>query len=280
MDKSKYYLQRYVFSEKDAIVGFGDLAHVPDMFSPHKYWLTILVEPKSQGRGIASAIYESLSDKLGQLKAIGAWAGSRENLPRLTAFYEKRGFKEKQKVWESRLDVNKVDPRRFRDYEERVRNQGIIITDLARERKSDPDALRKLHELVQTIAADIPQPEPFTPISYEQWKAFEIKNPGLIPEGYMIAKDGSKYVGLSTVWRIDKELRGLGQGNTGVRREYRGKGIAIAMKLSVIEYARRNGYARVKTWNDSINTPMLAVNIKLGFKREIGWLTLEKSLER
>jgi GNAT superfamily N-acetyltransferase len=279
VDRSRYYLQRYVFSEKDDVVGFGDLAHVPDMFNPHKYWMTILVGPKSQGRGVASAIYENLSDKLTRLKAIGAWAGSRENLPRLTAFYMKRGFEEKQRVWESRLDVNKVDPSRFQDYAERVRKQGIIITNLAHEQKIDPDALIKLHELVQTIAADIPQPEPFTPISYEQWEAFEIKNPSLLPEGYMIAKDGSKYVGLSTVWRIDREPKGLGQGNTGVRREYRGKGIAIALKLNIIDYARRNGYTRVKTWNDSINAPMLAVNIKLGFKREVGWLTLEKSLQ-
>ena len=279
VDKSKYYLQRYVFSEKDSVVGFGDLAHVPDMFNPHKYWITILVDPKSQGKGIASTIYENLSEKLGQLNAIGAWAGSRENLPRLTGFYKKRGFEEKQRVWESRLDVNKVDPSRFQDYAERVRKQGVIITNLSQERKTDPDALKKLHELVQTIAADIPQPEPFTPISYEQWEAFEIKNPSLLSEGYMIAKDGSKYVGLSTIWRIDKEPRGLGQGNTGVRREYRGRGIAIALKLNVIDYARRNGYTRVKTWNDSINAPMLAVNIKLGFKRETSWLTLEKNLE-
>ena len=279
VDRSKYYLQRYVFSEKDTVVGFGDLAHVPDMFNPHKYWLTILVDPKSQGRGIASSIYGSLSDKLAQLEAIGAWAGSRENLPRLTAFYQKRGFEEKQRVWESRLDVNKVDSSRFQDYSERVRKHGVIITNLAQERRTDSDALRKLHELVQAIAADIPQPEPFTPISYDQWEAFEIRNPSLLPEGYMIAKDGSKYVGLSTVWRIDREPKGLVQGNTGVRREYRGRGIAIALKLSVIDYARQMGYTRVKTWNDSINAPMLAVNIKLGFKREVGWLTLEKDFQ-
>ena len=280
VDKSKYYLQRYAFSEKDVVVGFGDLFHVPDMFNPNKYWMTILVDTKSQGRGVASAIYESLSDKLEQLNAIGAWAGSRENLPRLTTFYRKRGFEEKQRVWESRLDVSKVDTSRYQDYAEKARREGITITNLAQEMKTGPEALKKLHELVQTIAADIPQPEPFTAVSYEQWEAFEIKNPSLLPEGYMIAKDGSKYVGLSTVWRIDKEPRGLGQGNTGVRPEYRSRGIAIALKLSVIDYAKRNGYTRVKTWNDSINAPMLAVNIKLGFKREVGWLTLEKSLER
>src|SRR2546427_4633466 len=32
---------------------------------------------------------------------------------------------------------------------------------------------------------------------------------------------------------------GLVQGNTGVRREYRGRGIAVALKLGVIDFARR-----------------------------------------
>ena len=201
LDRSKYHLQRYSFLENDVIVGFGAVSHVTDMFHPRKFWVEILVDPVSQGRGIGAAIYERLGGEL-----------------------------------------------------------------------------KKLHELVQIISADMPSVASFTPTSYEQWEAFELKNPNLLPEGYMIAKDGSNYVGLSTVWRIDKEPRGLVQGNTGVRREYRGRGIAVALKLKVIDFARRNGYEKVKTWNASDNVPMLAVNTKLGFKREVGWITLEKNL--
>ncbi len=278
VDRSKYHLQRFSFLEKNGIVGFGEVAHVTDMFHPHKFWISIYVDPRSQGRGIASAIYERLAGELGKLNAVGAWAGSKEDLPRLTEFYQKRGFAEKMKVWESRLSVPTVDLEKFREYSEKVSRQGITITNLAAERGKDQDSLRKLHELVQIISADMPSPAPFTPISYEQWKAFELKNPSLLPEGYMIAKDDSKYVGLSTVWHIDREPNGLVQGNTGVRREYRGRGIAVALKLKVIEFARRNGYVRLKTWNASNNASMLAVNTKLGFKREVGWITLEKDL--
>jgi len=278
VDRSKYCLQRYSFLESNAIVGFGDVSHVTDMFHSHKFWINIFVDPQSQGRGIGSSIYERLSGELRKLNAVAAWAGSKEDLPRLTEFYQRRGFAEKLKAWESRLDLGTMDLSRFRDYPEKVLRQGITITNLAEERDKDQDSLRKLHELVQLISADMPSPAPFTPISYEQWKAFELKNPSLLPQGYMIAKDGSKYVGLSTVWRIDREPRGLVQGNTGVRREYRGRGIAIALKLKVIDFARRNGYEKMKTWNASNNAPMLAVNTKLGFKREIGWITLEKDL--
>jgi len=278
VDRSKYYWQRYSFLERKAIVGFGDVSHVTDMFHPHKFWINIFVDPSSQGRGIGSSIYDRLSGELRKLSAVAAWAGSKEDLPRLTEFYQKRGFAEKLKAWESRLDLRAIDPSRFRDYSEKVLRQGITITNLAAEREKDQGSLRKLHELVQLISADMPSPSPFTPISFEQWEAFELKNPSLLPEGYMIAKDGSKNVGLSTVWRIDREPRGLVQGNTGVRREYRGRGIAVALKLKVIDFARRNGYEKMKTWNASNNAPMLAVNTKLGFKREVGWITLEKDL--
>ncbi len=278
LDRSKYYRQRHAFLENNTIVGFGVVSHVIDMYHPRKYWIELLVDPESHGRGIASAIYDRLNEELVKLNAIVAWAGSRENLPRLTRFYQRRGFEEKQKSWESRLKVQSTDPEKFEEYTEKVEKQGITITNLAEERKRDPDSLRKLHELVNLISADMPQPAPFTPFSYEQWKAFEIKSPNLLPEGYIIAKDGHQYVGLSMIWRIEKEPKHVVQGNTGVRREYRGRGIAVAMKLGVIDYTRRNGYEKIKTWNDSTNAAMLAVNTKLGFKREVGWVTLEKSL--
>jgi GNAT superfamily N-acetyltransferase len=144
--------------------------------------------------------------------------------------------------------------------------------------KNDPECYTKLHALVQSISEDIPRPEQFTPVSFEQWSAFEMKSPNLVPEGYMIAKDGDKYVGMSTVWKAQKDPKGLYQGLTGVMREYRGRGIAVALKLKVIEFARNNKYEKLKTWNDSTNGPMLGINVKLGFKREVGWITLEKNL--
>jgi len=64
VDRSKYYLQRYAFLESNSIVGFGDVSHVTDMFHPHKFWINILVDPPSQGRGIASSIYERLNEEL------------------------------------------------------------------------------------------------------------------------------------------------------------------------------------------------------------------------
>src|SRR5437879_8986843 len=124
----------------------------------------------------------------------------------------------------------------------------------------------------------MPREADFTPLRCKDWEIYSLKNPQLLPEGYFLAKDGSNYVGMSDVHRIDAELSVLSQDDTGVMREYRGRGIATALKLKVIEFGKKNGYRTIKTWNESSNNPILAINIKLGFKRQVGWIMMEKIL--
>ena len=138
--------------------------------------------------------------------------------------------------------------------------------------------MRKIHELSQLIQADMPREADFTPLSYEDWVTYSLKNPQLLPEGYIIAKDGPNYVGMSDVHQIDSEPGVLNQDDTGVIREYRGRGIATALKLKVIEFGKKNGYRTIRTWNESGKNPMLAINVKLGFKRQVGWILMEKIL--
>jgi GNAT superfamily N-acetyltransferase len=138
--------------------------------------------------------------------------------------------------------------------------------------------LKRLFELVDQIVEDMPRADPYTSISYEQWEKLNFTNPRLLPEGYIIAKHGSEYVGVSIVFKNDTEPQVLSQDDTGVRRDYRGKGIAVAMKIKVIEYAKKHNYKMIKTWNDSTNAAMLGINTKLGFKRQTGWVLMQKPL--
>ena len=280
VDRTKYLLKRFecVDLEHGHIVGFGELFNVPDMYHPRKFQAGILVDPERQCRGIGRAIYNRLEEELSNRNAVLAWTMAKEDLPKRVEFFRRRGFIEKARNWESRLDLTTANTAPFQGYIDKARREGIRFTTLAEEKRRDPDSLRQIHELVQLIQADMPREAEFTPLSYEDWMTYSMGNPQLLSEGYIIAKDGSKYVGMSDVHQIDSEPGVLNQDDTGVIREYRGRGIATALKLKIIDFGKKNGYRMIKTWNDSINGAMLAVNIKLGFKRQVGWIVMEKTL--
>ena len=66
-------------------------------------------------------------------------------------------------------------------------------------------------------------------------------------------------------------------GMTGVLRSHRRKGIATALKLQGIEYAKQNGIKYLKTENEE-NNPMYQINLKLGFRPQRTWTDFEKQL--
>ena len=282
LDKTKYLQRRFecIDQNNDLILGFGEVSHAIDMYHPRKFMVNLLVDPPLQRKGIGRAIYDRISNELVNLNAIVAWSMNKEDIPVRVDFFRKRGFYEKQRLWESRLDLTTTDTLQFREYLENASKQGITFTTLAVEQQKGPDALKKIHELVQLIMADMPREAPFTPVTYEQWEALALRNPRLVPEGFIIAQDGSKYIGLSNVLRNETQPQLLNQDDTGVIREYRSRGIATALKLKITEYALANHYTTIKTWNDSSNAPMLAVNTKLGFKRKVGWIMMEKILRK
>ena len=281
VDRSKYLLKRFACLDDrtDTIVGFGRIGNVLDTYHPQKFMINIYVDPQYQRMGVGGAIFDKLSDELTDLDAEVAWTMNKEDLSGQREFFQKRGFMEKRRDWESRLDLPAFQPEKFRGYETKMAEQGISFTTLAEVMRAGDDSMRKLHDLVQHIVADMPRQADFTPVPYDQWKTLLSNSPRIVPEGFLIARHGSEFVGESDVLRNERAPRTLSQGDTGVRREFRGRGIATALKLRVIEFAKNNGYETIETWNDSTNAAMLAVNTKLGFERRIGWILMEKILK-
>ena len=99
-------------------------------------------------------------------------------------------------------------------------------------------------------------------------------NPNLIPEAYAVGVDEAtgEYVGVSNLWRLQGEEDALETGLTGVRRAYRRRGVALAMKLRSLRWAKEQGYRLVKTWNATNNEGMLAINEALGFEKRPAWI--------
>jgi GNAT superfamily N-acetyltransferase len=114
-------------------------------------------------------------------------------------------------------------------------------------------------------------------VPFEKWRKDIIEDPMFLPDAYFVALDGAEYVGMSNLWD-DRASDHLNTGLTGVKRSHRRRGIATALKVRAIAYAKANGHPLIKTGNEVGNRPMLSINQRLGFVRQPDWITLKKVL--
>jgi len=83
--------------------------------------------------------------------------------------------------------------------------------------------------------------------------------------------------GLSTLaFPVERGI--VGTDWTAVGRAHRNRGIARALKLETIVQAIELGVDRVRTDNDSTNTPILHLNAELGYRRVFDKLALTRPL--
>jgi GNAT superfamily N-acetyltransferase len=269
---------RFVAERAGRIVGAASYMHTPWMFHPRKFFFDLSVRPEEQGQGVGSALYNYLIGELEKLDALVVRIGSvREDMTRGVRFLQDRGFHEEMRGWESRLDVAAFDPTPYAAAEEAVRDQGIEIRTL-RELEGDPDRDQRLYVLSMELEADVPQPEPFTTVSFELWSEHALQSPNLLPDAFLVAIDRGEYVAISHMWS-SKASPDLQTGLTAVKRDYRRRGIARALKLRGIAYAKSQGVATIRTWNESNNRPMLAINERLGYQKQPAWITFAKVLK-
>ncbi len=271
-----FFERRVMASENDAVIGFSNAFHSRGQFAPENYNLEVVVRPPARGRGIGQALYTDAARVLTERRAHWARNGVKESNADAVAFVKRIGAIELKRDWESRLDLASFDPAPFANAPERAAAAGIRITTLAEEVKTDPEAVRKTYALHAAARVDVPGLDPATPSPYERFESEVLRGPGSLPEAYFIALRDGRYVGESALGKEGADPTVIHQQLTGVLRDERGKGIAMALKLKTVEYARANGFLQIRTWNDSLNRPMLAINEALGFVREPAWITFGK----
>jgi RNA polymerase sigma factor (sigma-70 family) len=277
-DESRYFRRHYVVENAEAkqIVAYGAVEQT--IYLP-KYRLLLLTDPQWLKRGVGDLLLDRLSEDLHEAQAVTVSCRQHASETELVQLFERRGFVETSRVLDLRLDVADADVSVLAAVLQRLGAAGISISTLAEERVRDPHCVEKLHELTTLLSRDDPAQGPFAPPAYNAREALLwLEMPYVLPDAYFIAKHGDDYIGVSDVSRFEAVPGGLTQGFIGVKREYRRRGLATALQLQGIVYARSNDYQLIQS---SIKPQQIAIhglNEKLGFQLLSENLTLEKCL--
>lgn len=244
-----------------------------------KYDLEVLVHPDFQGRGIGSALYEQALKNLSarEPKATSLVASTREDQPRGLRFLQSRGFEPIMRWAKSRLSLTTFDFDKFEEALHKIRQQGIAIYSLADLQTMQPDWQRRYYELNESAGQDTPSPDPMSAVPFEQFVMQTFGHPHFDPEMHFIAVDQEgNWLGLTELGERENSTD-FSTPFTCVHPSHRRRGIAMAVKLHAIGFAKQYGAQTITAVNEEHN-PMYQINLALGFAPLPAGLTMKKIL--
>ena len=98
----------------------------------------------------------------------------------------------------------------------------------------------------------------------------DMQGAGDRPKATFVALAGDEVVGYAKL-SLSNARPGVAMHDmTGVRRAWRGRGIAGALKRAEIAWAKRNGFTRLETMNEERNEPIRRLNERHGYRPEPG----------
>jgi RimJ/RimL family protein N-acetyltransferase len=182
-------------------------------------------------------------------------------------FAERHGYREFHRRFDSYLDVPAFDGSRFDDPQTVAARAGVRIERYDVLEKEAPDRVafqRATYESLAATQVDIPRPEPMPPPPpFEAVREVYFEGDTFARDASAIALRGDRVVGTS-ITIVDPD--GVAYtAYTGVDRAERGKGIALAMKLAILDRLKERGTKLFGTTNDEANAPMRGINARLGY---------------
>jgi GNAT superfamily N-acetyltransferase len=248
--------------DSTAIVSPGSLRHrVPDAFVAEvagevvgwapsaKGWFFVGVHPDHRRNGLGGELFERVAERR---------RGDRASAITLDAdgarFLERRGFEYQATLRVAVLDLAtaKLPP---------LPPSACRVVPLEEVHDRAPE----LYELYMDTLRGIPSAEGFLDQTLEEWRARTLDNPDLDGRISTVVLDGDRPVALA--WLLsNRERRRAVSDYTATAHSHRGRGLATLAKIASTRAAQKAGLESITTDNDVENTPMVAINAKLGFR--------------
>lgn len=230
----------------DEPVACGFVEGPPEEFAP----ADVAVVPDRRRMGIGSAVLAYVSERARALGKDVLQVEVQRSDASSRSFLERRGFQRVGGEEAVSLKLGEPQP-------PPVPPAGIRMIS----RRERPDVVDAMYEVYVECTQDVPGAR--GPMTLEGWRALEIDRPSRSPDLAFVAFDRDEVVGYAVADIFGDEGY---HGFTAVKRAWRRRGVAIALKRAQIAAATDLGLKRLATGSEERNLPMRTLNAKLGYQ--------------
>ena len=177
------------------------------------------------------------------------------------AFARRRGFTEVERDTRMVLDLAALE-----GIPPPVAPAGIKVVSWA----DRPELARGMYDVAVEAYPDVPGAADEEMEAFEDWLAHDMRGSADRPEATFIALAGAEVVGYSKFFLTAAQPTTASHDMTGVKRAWRGRGVAAALKRASIAWAKEQGYERLVTSNELRNEPIRRLNARLGYREAPG----------
>jgi GNAT superfamily N-acetyltransferase len=135
---------------------------------------------------------------------------------------------------------------------------GVEFTTVA----ADPDLLRRAFRIAEQGFADLALATGPAKVTLDEW----LRDEATLPGGSVVAIADGEVVGYAGLIAWNDDDSRAENGLTVVDREWRGRGLATALKRRQLAWAAANGLREIVTWTQDANDAMRHINTRLGYE--------------
>ena len=226
--------------------------------------LEVDVAPALRRRGVGTELLRGAGAWLRARDCEEATAPVREDDGESLAWAERRGYREVGRNSRLALELSPVEAPEVEPPD------GIEIVSWA----DRLDVVRGMYEVACEAYPDVPGEDEAEMAAFEDWLSGDMQGAGDRPEATFAALAGDEVVGYAK-FSISNARPGVAMHDmTGVKRAWRGRGVAGALKRAEIRWAKQNGFTRLETMNEERNEPIRRLNERHGYRLEPGKITV------
>jgi GNAT superfamily N-acetyltransferase len=220
--------------------------------------------PGREGRGVGTALFRALLAWAAERGCVEVETSVAEHDEASRVWADRRGFREIGRELRVSLDLESIaapdiDP-----------PAGVDIVTWAER----PELARGMYEVYVEADPDIPGSDGVEVPAFEEWLADDMEGASDRPEAVFVALAVDEVVGYAKL-SLPPEWTGTAWHDlTGVKRAWRGRGIASALKRAQIRWAKEHGFKRLTTMNEERNAPIRHLNQRYGYTPEPGRIIL------